>query len=220
MSRARWFLKFHVFRGDFELGFLGYKSMEIENFPFLWLPNPVIEKSLTPNAGSSSNSGYKSLTQTHHKCSPPDRVSERDSSGHRSNEACPKCSPPERASERKRGSCDGERELWRRERVATESATERGGATQRELRARQVRERKSWKFFRVLRCICSKWNSSLEETSYSWNLLLSQLQTWQSWQKFKCNSSLGETSFNWNSSLLKTSRLHPSIVLKQYDFAK
>ena len=94
--------------------------MEIENFPFLWLPNPVIEKSLTPNAGSSSNSGYKSLTQTHHKCSPPDRVSERDSSGHRSNEACPKCSPPERASERKRGSCDGERELWRREGVVTE----------------------------------------------------------------------------------------------------
>ena len=30
------------------------------------VPNPVIEKSLTPNAGSSLNSGYKSLTQTHH----------------------------------------------------------------------------------------------------------------------------------------------------------
>ena len=102
-----------------------------------------------------------------------------------------------------RESCDGERRSYA-EGVETET-----GKREKEL-----------KVFESMRCICSKWNSSLEETSYSWNLFLSQLQTWQSWQKFKCNSSLGETSFNWNSSLLETSRLYPSIDLKQYDFAK
>ena len=141
------------------------------------------------------------------------------SSGHRSNGACPKCSPPNRASEWARGregvamewgSCDGECDGERRS-YAEGVETERG---------KREKELKVFESFESMRCICSKWNSSLEETSYSWNLFLSQLQMWQSWQKFKCNSSLGETSFNWNSSLLKPSRLHPSIVLKQYDFAK
>uniref|UniRef100_A0A2N9HTH3 Uncharacterized protein n=1 Tax=Fagus sylvatica TaxID=28930 RepID=A0A2N9HTH3_FAGSY len=60
------------------------------------------------------------------------------------NEACPKCSPLDRASERargrgvamERGSSDGERELRRRKR-------EGGGAMQRELRPRELGERKS-----------------------------------------------------------------------------
>ena len=42
------------------------------------------------------------------KCSPSDRASERDSSGHWSNEAC-RNHRSERVSKRKRGSCDGER---------------------------------------------------------------------------------------------------------------
>ena len=59
------------------------------------------------------SSGHRS-NEACPKCSPLDRVSERDSSGHRSNEVCHN-HRSERASERKRGSCDGERELRRRE---------------------------------------------------------------------------------------------------------
>ena len=63
---------------------------------------------------------------------------ERESSGHRSNEAC-RNHRSERASERKRGSCDGERGREKEPHRAEGVETER------------VRERKSVQLLRVLR---------------------------------------------------------------------
>ena len=115
------------------------------------------------------------------KCSPPDRVTEQDSSGHHSNEEC--CNHrSERASER-----EGE------------------GATQRELRPRRNERERVFKVLRVLRrgdiFLHFKWNLSLKETSSNWNLKTSS--------NFECSMpslhvQAGRQKFKWNLSLEET----------------
>ena len=91
----------------------------------------------------------------------------------------------------------------------------------------RVRKRKSFEVLKVLRrgdiFLHFKWNSSLEETSSSWNLSLLEMSS-----NFECpmphlHVHVEWQKFKWNLSLLETSsqkRLSPSIVLKQCYLAK